>query len=141
VLPILALTLAFFFMLALAVREQSIMIIEEKEIMLKDTETFLNILRSPVGDNNIADLIIMKYEGNPAPGLEGELTRIINLVYKDDKDLCWRLYVYPSDERELLAYTDCSKIEDLPIIDAKINLPLITEKGSILVRLVVPGYA
>ncbi|MBD3309938.1 hypothetical protein GF351_01830 [Candidatus Woesearchaeota archaeon] len=139
---LLILIMVMWFSIVYLVREQHVMEIEEKEMMLKDTETFLNILRSPAGSRglNIADMIVAKHEERPVHGLEHEMDSILSGLFKGE-EVCWRIYAYPEEGRKLLAHRDCRTVEDEPLLDAKINLPLQQSRDALVVRIVVPGYA
>lgn len=112
--------------------------IKEQSTYLNNEGILLNYLITPVGEGNLADLIIMVYNGGDKIKLINELDPILNKIYGKTKDVCWKLWYYTEEnEKELLAGTECSKKTNF--FDAETVIP--TEQGNKLkIKLNVPGY-
>lgn len=104
---------------------------------LSDNSQFLTFLRVPVGNRNIADLIVKTYETGDDVILKVELNNILNSIYGRAKPVCWKLWYYESDDKKLLAEEGCKKKKEL--FDARTTIPL--HNLEVLdVRLSVLGY-
>lgn len=104
---------------------------------LTDNGQFLTFLSVPVDNENIADLIALAYATGDSSRLKTELNIILNSIYGRARPVCWKLWYYKTDDKELLAEEDCKNKKQL--FDAKTTIPL--HNSEILdVRLNVLGY-
>jgi len=112
--------------------------LKEKSTYLNNEGSLLSYLMSPVDQGNIADLIIMAYNGESKTMLITELGPIINKVYGKAGDVCWKVWYYTEDnDKTLLAGTECGKKTDF--FDAETIIPTLNNK-KLRIRLNIPGY-
>ncbi len=112
--------------------------IKEQSVYLNNEGILLNYLTSPVEEGNIADLMVMAYNGEDKTKLVNELDTILNKIYGKSGDICWKLWYYTeNNKKKLLVGTECGKKTNF--FDAETVIP--TPNGDKLkIKLNVPGY-
>lgn len=143
---IFVLIVVFWWIVLTAYKENVVMQITEKENIIRDTQTFINILRLPVDEKtNVADLIVDKFEHIGDAGyddsiLKGKISSIVNALYKKGADRCWTLYYGDGDQEKPLIFVECAgSIGQNPFIDTRVVIPMKEDKIGLLLRFVVPS--
>lgn len=134
--------------------------IEKASFKLDDNSALFSILRTDVGNSqNVKDLIAAAYlttDKDTQLALQSNISSILNKVYGQAKEVCWKLYYYdnrpniilnadiPIDisGKTLLSETDCDEITKT-IFDGETIIPLPKTKEGITeikIQLTVPGY-
>ena len=112
--------------------------IKEQSTYLNNEGILLDYLASPVEEGNIADLIIIAYNGGDKTKLIDELNPILNRIYGKSENVCWKLWYYTKDnKKELLTGTDCGKKTNF--FDAETVIPT-PEGNKLRIKLNIPGY-
>ena len=96
--------------------------INQVESNLEGSDIFINILRTPVQNKNIADLAAEVYLGGDNNILLKEINESLNLVYGIAEPVCWTL----TAGEKILAKVECTTKEE--IFDAKTKIPLQNNK-------------
>jgi len=112
--------------------------IKEQSTYLNNEGILLNYLISPTQEGNIADLIVLVYNGEDKTKLVNELDPILNEIYGKSGDICWKLWYYTeNNKKKLLVGTECGKKTNF--FDAETLTP--TPDGDKLkIKLSIPGY-
>ena len=132
---ILFLGLLFWFTFFMLVKNNITYEIKGESTHIIANNQLLTLLRTPVNEGNVASLIAAAYETGETTQLTLELNSLFNSIY--DKHVCWKLWYYEDDDKEILAEEDCQKKKQL--FDAKATIPL--HNSEILdIRLNVLGY-
>jgi len=105
-----------------------------------DDVVMFSYLKTPVSDGVILDTIFNAYRYDDKAQLSTAINKSLNLVYGRAKPVCWKLWYYEADEKELLVGESCGETAELFDKELIVPLPYNPDKKNIKIRLTVPGY-
>lgn len=140
---ILVLGIVAFILVSMMVQKGTIFQIQQASFGLNHNSVFLDILRTDTGDNqNIADLIVAAYLNGDKTKLDNELNTILNGIYGQATEVCWKLWYFEGDNQRLISEVDCNKKTD-SIFNAETTIPIPKKPGGnteLKIKLNIPGY-
>ena len=112
--------------------------LQGSEAVYQNDLMLINFIRTPAGDGTIGDLIVNAFQKNEKEALNTALGGILQKVYGQAENVCWKLWYFDDSGKEQLAGIPCRKTEDIFKGDVIFLMP---DGKQVKLELTVPGYA